>query len=206
MPSHCREHLPGEHHGRRDPPAPQLLNQGTSYSYVGNADFHRCFCDLLDSAQTEIIDYVIPETRPDEHDKFILGAYGAAGRRGIAMRTLIAPEHLHLVQSTWDPEFNMRDFLQKFPHIKLVKKVNGPFTVVDRQRVLLNLPDPYDAAEYTTSVVVVDEKLAESLIGTFDRIWADAQGEQETLLTRVGEPGKLEPRQLRSREAEPAPH
>jgi hypothetical protein len=163
-------------------PAPQLLNQGASYSYVGNADFHRCFCDLLDSAQTEIIDYVIPETRPDEHDKFILRAYGEAGRRGIAMRTLIAPAHLNLVQSTWDPNFNMRDFLQKFPHIKLVETVNGPFTVVDRKRVLLNLPDPYDATEYTTSVVVIDEKLAESLISTFDRIWADAQGEQEALL------------------------
>ena len=33
---------------------------------------------------------MIPETRPDEHDKFILRAYGEAGRRGIAMRTLIA--------------------------------------------------------------------------------------------------------------------
>jgi hypothetical protein len=164
-------------------PAPKLLNQGTSYSYTGNADFHRCFCDLLDTAQSEIIDYVIPETRPDEHDKFILKAYSEAGRRGIAMRTMIAPEHLHLVQSTWDPNFDMRVFLSKFPHIRLVEKVHGPFTIADRKRVLLNLPDPFDAAEYTTSVVLLDERLAEHLIGTFDRIWLEAEGQQESLLS-----------------------
>lgn len=164
------------------PPA-TLLNTGTSQSYAGNADFHRCFCDLLDGAQSEVIDYVIPETRPDEHDKHILRAYGNAGRRGIALRTLIAPAHLHLVQSTWDPEFDMRDFLVKFPHIRLVERVNGPFTVVDRKKVLLNLPDPWDAAEYTTSVVVEDEALAQHLVGNFDRLWADSEAKQEELLT-----------------------
>ena len=164
------------------PPA-SLLNTGTSRSYAGNADFHRCFCDLLDGAQSEVIDYVIPETRPDEHDKHILRAYGNAGRRGITLRTLIAPEHLHLVQSTWDPEFDMRDFLVKFPHIRLVDRVNGPFTVVDRRKVLLNLPDPWDAAEYTTSVVVEDEALAQHLIGNFERLWADSETKQEELLT-----------------------
>jgi len=164
------------------PPA-NLLNTGTSRSYAGNADFHRCFCDLLDGAQSEVIDYVIPETRPDEHDKHILRAYGNAGRRGITLRTLIAPEHLHLVQSTWDPEFDMRDFLVKFPHIRLVDRVNGPFTVVDRRKVLLNLPDPWDAAEYTTSVVVEDEALAQHLIGNFEQLWADSETKQEELLT-----------------------
>ena len=165
------------------PPA-TLLNTGTSHSYAGNADFHRCFCDLLDGAQSEVIDYVIPETRPDEHDKHILRAYSNAGRRGILLRTLIAPEHLHLVQSTWDPEFDMRDFLAKFRHIRLVERVNGPFTVVDRKKVLLNLPDPWDAAEYTTSVVVDDGALAQHLVGNFDRLWADSEAKQEDLLTR----------------------
>ena len=164
------------------PPA-SVLSQGVSYSYAGNADFHRCLCDLLDSAQQEVIDYVIPETRPDEHDRFILKAYGDATRRGIKCRTLIAPEHLHLVQSTWDPAFDMRSFLAKLNHIRLTRKVNGPFTVVDRRRVLLNIPDAHDGSEYTTSVVVDDERLAEHLVNTFDGLWHAAEAEQETLLS-----------------------
>jgi hypothetical protein len=60
--------------------------------------------------------------------------------------------------------------------------VNGPFTVVDRRKVLLNIPDAFDAAEYTTSVVVEDEKLAEHLIPTFDVLWQDSEAQQEPLL------------------------
>lgn len=164
------------------PPA-SALGRGFSVSYAGNADFHRCFCDLLDSAEHEVVDYVIPETRPDEHDKHILRAYGNAVRRGIRCRTLIAPEHLHLVQSTWDPEFDMRAFLEDLTHIRLVERVNGPFTIVDGRRVLLNIPDADDGREYTTSLVVDDEALAAHLTATFDRLWDASAGEQERLLT-----------------------
>ena len=163
--------------------APAVLGRGAATSYAGNADFHRCFCDLLDSAEHEIVDYVIPETRPDEHDKHILRAYGDATRRGILCRTLIAPEHLHLVQSTWDPEFDMRDFLAKLPHIRLVERVSGPFTIVDGRKVLLNIPDADDGREYTTSVVIEDEALASHLTATFDRLWDKSAAEQERLLS-----------------------
>ncbi|MEX0781202.1 MAG: hypothetical protein WD557_01020 [Dehalococcoidia bacterium] len=159
------------------------LGRGTATSYAGNADFHRCFCDLLDNAEHEVIDYVIPETRPDEHDKHILRAYGNAVRRGIDCRTLIAPEHLHLVQSTWDPEFDMRVFLEKMTHIRLVEKVNGPFTIVDGRKVLLNIADAEDGREYTTSIVVEDEALAAHLTNTFDRLWDAGAGQQEALLS-----------------------
>ena len=159
------------------------MSQGVSFSYAGNADFHRSLCDLLDNARDEVVDFVIPETRPDEHDRFILKAYGDAARRGVRCRTLIAPEHLHLVQSTWDAKFDMRTFLAKLPHIRLARKVNGPFTVVDRSKVLLNIADPDTGAEYTTSVVVEDVRLAEHLIATFDRLWADSGAQQETLLS-----------------------
>lgn len=165
------------------PPA-HPLSHGTSTAYFGNAEFHRCFCDLLDAAEREVVDFVIPEQRPDEHDRFILEAYGNAARRGIRCRTLISPEHLHLVQSTWDPKFRMRSFLAKFSHIRLIERVSGPFTVVDRKRVLLNLADPRDPAEYTTSVVVDDERMAEELIARFDALWAEAAGAQEGLVKR----------------------
>jgi hypothetical protein len=164
-------------------PSAAELGRGTSTSFAGNADFHRCFCDLVDGAQRDIVDYVIPETRPDEYDKFILRAYGNAVRRGVRCRTLISPEHLHLVQSTWDPDFDMRVFLQHLTHIRLVQKVSGPFTVVDGRKVLLNIPDADDGREYTTSVVVEDEKLAAHLISTFDRLWADSEAKQEALLS-----------------------
>ncbi len=163
------------------PPATSLGN-GRATSYAGNADFHRCFCDLIDGAQHEVVDYVIPETRPDEHDQHILRAYSNATRRGIACRTLISPEHLHLVQSTWDADFDMRTFLAKLTHIRVVERVGGPFTIVDRRKVLLNIPDAHDPAEYTTSVVVEDERLAEHLITTFDGLWAAAEGQQERLI------------------------
>jgi hypothetical protein len=118
------------------------LSEAPSRTFAGNENFHRALCDLLDGAQSEVADYVVPETRPDEHDQFILKAYGNAARRGVRCRNLIAPQHLHIVQSTWDPDFNMREFLQKVPHIRLVDKVHGPFTVVDRRYVFLNVNTP----------------------------------------------------------------
>ncbi|MEO8538922.1 MAG: TrmB family transcriptional regulator sugar-binding domain-containing protein [bacterium] len=163
-------------------PAARVFSTGQSTSFVGNADFHRCLVGLIDTAESEVIDLVIPETRPDEHDQFILRAYGNAVRRGITCKTLIAPEHLFLVQSTWDPEFDMRTFLQKFTHIRLIERVNGPFTVVDRRKVLLNIQDAAEAGEYTTSVVFEDEALAAHLLATFAKLWDTASGEQDRLI------------------------
>jgi hypothetical protein len=163
-------------------PKPELYSSGSSQSYVGNADFHRCLVDLIETAEFEVVDLVIPETRPDEHDQFILRAYGNAVRKGTSCKTLISPEHLHLVQSTWDPNFDMRTFLQKFTHIRLIDQVNGPFTVVDRKKVLLNIQDAEEAGEYTTSVVLNDEPLAKHLLATFDNLWKKAEGEQERLI------------------------
>src|SRR5690349_11064277 len=139
-----------------DRPAAVPFSHGTSTAFVGNADFHRCLCDLLDGATEDVVDYVIPEQRPDEHDRFILRAYADANRRGVRCRTLISAEHLNLVQSTWDPGFDMREFLGKVRHIRLAERVSGPFTVADRRHVLLNLADPGDPAEYTTSVILDD--------------------------------------------------
>ncbi len=164
-------------------PLPEVFATGTSTSYVGNADFHRCLVNLIETAESEVVDLVIPETRPDEHDIHILRAYGNATRKGTACRTLIAPAHLHLVQSTWDPEFDMRSFLQKFTHIRLIDRVNGPFTVVDRKKVLLNIQDAEEAGEYTTSVVFEDAALAEHLLRTFDRLWDAAPAKQDALIT-----------------------
>ena len=66
--------------------------------------------------------------------------------------------------------------------LKVFGAIRGPFTVVDRTKVLLNLPDPWDAAEYTTSVVVQDERLGEHLIANFDRLWAEAGERQDELV------------------------
>ena len=164
-------------------PAAEALSRGSSTAYMGNVNFHRCLCDLLDGAEREIADYVIPEQRPDEHDRFILQGYANANRRGVQCRTLISAPHLNLVQSTWDPQFDMRTFLSKVPHIRLVERVSGPFTVTDRRKVLINLADPADPAEYTTSVVVEDAAFAEALLGRFDALWEEAGVRQEELIS-----------------------
>lgn len=164
-------------------PKPELYSTGTSTSYVGNADFHRCLADLINTARSEVVDMVIPELRPDEHDLHILRAYGSAVRRGITCKTLIAPEHLFLVESTWDPKFDMRAFLQKFTHIRLIERVNGPFTVVDRKKVLLNIQDATEPGTYTTSVVFEDDALAAHLLSVFDVAWREAETTQEALIS-----------------------
>jgi hypothetical protein len=46
-------------------PAPTVFATGNSTSYVGNADFHRCLVNLIDKAEFEVVDLVIPELRPD---------------------------------------------------------------------------------------------------------------------------------------------
>jgi hypothetical protein len=76
----------------------------------------------------------------------------------------------------------MRTFLGQVKHIRLIERVSGPFTVIDRRKVLLNLADPRDPAEYTTSVVLEDPALAEHLIGRFDELWEEAAGKQESLI------------------------
>ena len=76
----------------------------------------------------------------------------------------------------------MRTFLGKFTHIRLIGRVNGPFTVVDRKKVLLNIQDAEEAGEYTTSVVFEDSALAAHLVATFDRLWDAAPAQQEGLI------------------------
>ena len=76
----------------------------------------------------------------------------------------------------------MRAFLQKVTHIRLIERVHGPFTVVDRRKVLLNIQDAREAGEYTTSVVLDDPALAAHLLGTFESLWTEAEANQERLL------------------------
>ncbi|MHB8575256.1 MAG: hypothetical protein ACYDCQ_07970, partial [Dehalococcoidia bacterium] len=119
---------------------------------IGNAEFHSYLAQLISTARTSVIDYVIPEGRPDPYDKAILLAYATALRNGVSTRTLISPEHLALVQRTYDPAFEINAFLKKFTHIRVVDKVHAPFTVIDGERVLLNVKDPLEPEEYIISV------------------------------------------------------
>jgi hypothetical protein len=64
-----------------------------------------------------------------------------------------------------------------------VERVSGPFTVTDRRNVLLNLADPTDPGEYTTSVVVDDAAFAEALLARFDALWEEAAARQDALIT-----------------------
>jgi hypothetical protein len=150
--------------------------------FVGSADFHRCFCSMLDSARTEILDYVVPEQQADEYDQEIFAAYARAAKRGIPSRTLITAPDLYLVQSTWDPGFDLRKLLDRFTHIRLVEKVSGPFTVIDRERVLLNLESALEPGHYGTSVVLHDSALASRLADQFLHIWDETEGHQRELI------------------------
>jgi hypothetical protein len=152
--------------------------------FVGNAAFHRCFCGMLDSAKREILDYVVPEQQPDEFDREIFGAYARAMKRSIRCRTLITAPDLYLVQSTWDPGFDLRGFLDRFSHIRLVDRVRGPFTVIDRERVLLNLESALEPGHYGTSVVLHDAALGSRLAEQFAQMWDDAEPQQAELLDR----------------------
>jgi hypothetical protein len=150
--------------------------------FVGNAAFHRCFCAMLDSARREIQDYVVPEQQPDEFDQEILAAYGRALKRRIPCRTLITAADLFLVQSIRFPEFDLRGFLARFSHIRLVDKVRGPFTVIDRERVLLNLESPLEPGHYGTSVVLHDSALASRLAEQFSQMWDATEAHQQELI------------------------
>jgi hypothetical protein len=152
--------------------------------FVGNAAFHRCFCAMLDSARTEILDYVVPEQQPDEFDQEIFGAYARALKRRISCRTLITASDLFLVQSTWHPEFDLRRFLERVTRIRLVEKVRGPFTVIDRERVLLNLESALEPGHYGTSVVLHDRALAARLAEQFSQMWEETEKSQDELIER----------------------
>lgn len=160
------------------------FSRGPVEVFVGNAAFHRCFCGLLDSARREILDYVIPEQQPDEFDQEILAAYGRAIKRGISCRTLITARDLFLVQSTWSSQFDLRAFLTRFVHIRLVEKVSGPFVVVDQERVLLNLESALDPGHYGVSVVLYDNALATRLAEQFLEMWEKAESRQHELIER----------------------
>ncbi len=142
---------------------------------LGNAEFHAYLAQLIREAKQSVDDYVIPEGRPDPYDPEILRAYATANRNGVRTRTLISPEHLTLVQKTYDPNFEINAFLHKFPHIRVVEKVHAPFTVIDRERVLLNVKDPLDPDEYVISVCVWDRELAALLTEKFEVLWASGK-------------------------------
>ncbi|HKN01485.1 MAG TPA: hypothetical protein VJX23_13290 [Candidatus Binataceae bacterium] len=152
--------------------------------FVGNAAFHRCFCGMLDSARSEILDYVVPEQQPDEYDQEILAAYARALKRRIRCRTLITAADLVLVQGTWTPTFDLRKFLDRFDHIRLVDRVRGPFTVIDCERVLLNLESALQPGHYGTSVVLHDSALASRLAEQFSHMWEETAVHQEELIDR----------------------
>ena len=142
---------------------------------IGNAEFHGYLAQLIREAQESVIDYVIPEGRPDPYDPEILRAYATALRNGVQTRTLISPEHLALVQRTYDPNFEINAFLARFQHIRVVDQVHAPFTVIDGERVLLNVKDPLDPDEYIISVCVWDRTLADLLTEKFEVLWASAK-------------------------------
>lgn len=168
--------------------ANELLEKLTPFSrppvevFVGNAAFHRCFCGMLDSARHEILDYVVPEQQPDEFDQEIFAAYRRALKRKVHCRTLITASDLVLVQGTWDPQFNLRGFLERVRHIRLVEKVRGPFTVIDRERVLFNLESALEPGHYGTSVVLHDSALAARLADQFSQMWDETENQQEELI------------------------
>jgi hypothetical protein len=141
---------------------------------LGNAAFHAYLAQLIREARVSVIDYVIPEGRPDPYDREILRAYATALRNGVPTRTLISPEHLSLVQRTYDPDFEINAFLARMPHIRVVERVHAPFTVIDGERVLLNVKDPLDPEEYIISVCVWDQALAALLTEKFEVLWAAA--------------------------------
>jgi hypothetical protein len=142
---------------------------------IGNAEFHEYLAQLIREAKESVIDYVIPEGRPDPYDPAILRAYATALRNGVRTRTLISPEHLELVQRTYDPNFEINAFLARFTHIRVVDRVHAPFTVIDGERVLLNVKDPLDPDEYIISVCVWDRELAGVLTEKFEVLWAGAK-------------------------------
>ena len=146
---------------------------------IGNAEFHAYLAQLIREARESVIDYVIPEGRPDPHDPEILRAYTAALRNGVRTRTLISPGHLEMVQRTYDPHFEINAFLARYPHIRIVDRVHAPFTVIDGERVLLNVKDPLDPDEYVISVCVWDRELARLLTEKFEVLWAAARSAVE---------------------------
>ena len=141
---------------------------------LGNEQFHAYLAQLIREARTSVIDYVIPEGRPDPFDKAILRAYATALKNGVRTRTLISPEHLTMVQRTYDPDFEINSFLTRAPHIRVVPAVHAPFTVIDGERVLLNVKDPLEPDEYIISVAVWDRALAELLTEKFEVLWSGA--------------------------------
>jgi hypothetical protein len=142
---------------------------------LGNEAFHAYLAQLIREAKVSVIDYVIPEGRPDPHDREILRAYATALRNDVPTRTLISPEHLAMVQRTYDPDFDLNTFLARMPHIRVVDKVHAPFTVIDGERVLLNVKDPLEPDEYIISVCVWDTELARLLTGKFEALWESAR-------------------------------
>jgi hypothetical protein len=142
---------------------------------LGNEQFHAYLAQLIREARTSVIDYVIPEGRPDPFDKAILRAYATALKNGVSTRTLISPEHLTMVQQTYDPNFEINSFLAKATHIRVVETVHAPFTVIDGERVLLNVKDPLEPDEYIISVAVWDRALAALLTEKFEVLWSGAK-------------------------------
>ncbi len=143
---------------------------------LGNEAFHDRLASEIRSAKREICDLVHPETAKghEDHDMDLFRAYSEAMDRGVNVRFTM-PELMWkvLIAMYVHKEHGKLRFLAEDGHIRVLPQVWSPYTVFDRERVLLCVREPRKQMLFMQTILVHDPVLAGQLADGYDRMWAD---------------------------------
>lgn len=143
---------------------------------LGNEAFHDRLAFEIRRAKREICDFVHPETAKghEEHDMELFRAYSEAMDRGVSVRFTM-PELMWkvLIAMYTHKEHGKLRFLAEDGHIRTLPQVWSPYTVFDRERVLLCVREPRKQMLFQQTVLIHDPRMAQQLAENYDRMWAE---------------------------------
>ncbi|MCW5828359.1 MAG: hypothetical protein KIT79_03485 [Deltaproteobacteria bacterium] len=140
----------------------------------GNEAFHHRLAWEIRNARREICDFVHPETAQghEEEDMELFRAYSEAMDRGVSVRFAM-PELMWKVLIAYyvHKEHGKLRFLASDGHIRVLPQVWSPFTVFDRERVLLCVREPVKQMLFRQTILIHDPEFAGKLAADYDRMW-----------------------------------
>ncbi len=156
------------------PDAPFQFHPAQAEVTLGNEAFHERLAYEIRRAKREICDFVHPETAKghEEHDMELFRAYSEAMDRNVSVRFTMPDLMWKMLIAMYSHEkYGSVRFLAGDGHIRTVPQVWSPYTVFDRERVLLCIREPRKQLLFNQTVLIHDPVLAERLAQDYDRMW-----------------------------------
>lgn len=159
---------------------------------IGEEAAREALVEATHAARREVQAYLAFEAIHDE-DLALFDAFRQAVARGVRSRLLLREQDLDYLAST---PYVAQVLDAVLPHlgnelqVRLTDRDFPPFSVLDRQRVMVGVRNPVDPRSYFAVLHFDDPTFAEGLVTVFDGLWAQAQEERglmQSVLRRLSD-------------------